>query len=430
MSIQSSTNGNVETLTPFHRGVIGAFIGSFFGLYVARGSRSFLSVPFSSRKWPFICLIFVYNTQPETTVFLETNEQNRFILKRFYINTRYPFVSRKARENSYKSLFIGFRRIRMNQTMNLVVKIVESAEPYKLCEFVPAKPIFKDDFADIAAAVADGSREETSPEKIAELEMSILAQKGAISKQAMNAMRIKLYGKFLLNHRRNRTLLKGWLENYDPNESSDNKTEFEKELDELTSPFALGPHGYNPSFKKLNLDQVESELLSVIAEFQEQHVYPFLNSGTLLGYYRDGRPIPHDDDFDLGVYVRGDTFKEITNNWKLFLAWLKTRYPTIYKGSFAAIRLSNGVQVDLFPAWAVDGHAFVFPYCYQDVSESAFFPFKSLEIRGRFFPIPASPDEVLSINYGSDWRTPDPFWKFDYKASKKRFGNTMNNFKI
>jgi hypothetical protein len=53
----------------------------------------------------------------------------------------------------------------------------------------------------------------------------------------------------------------------------------------------------------------------------------------------------------------------------------------------------------------------------------------SITIRGRDFPIPADPNGVLSVNYGPNWRVPDPFWRFDYKKSKRRFGKMLKKLK-
>ena len=158
-------------------------------------------------------------------------------------------------------------------------------------------------------------------------------------------------------------------------------------------------------------------------------VQPFLNSGTLLGYFRDGRPIPHDDDFDLGILVKGDTEDEAAQNWRHFVKAVGEKIRVINKGSFVALKLSNGVKVEIFACWTVDGNLFVHPYCWEDVGEDALLPMAQLNVRGRNFLIPADPNAVLSVNCGPNWRIPDPFWSLDCNKMRRRFRSVLKKLK-
>ncbi len=415
-------------LPPFHRGVAGVLSLSSRASYLARGSRSFLSIPYRKGLKLFFSLLFVYDIKEEAEVYLVTDRNNKVLPFKIFVQSTFPYLSLRSSPRTYKSLNIFISFLSSRDSGKIEVKKDSLSETHTLFEFVvtdkniPQKPIKK-----IEEAILNTPRGKISNLHLANLEASI--RQSSEPKHVVEKALVLFYSKFLLNHRLARILLKRWLAFAANEHLTEEAKEFQETLEDITSPLALGPHGYNPSFKKLDLNSIEHELHELIADFAKQNVTPFLNSGTLLGYYRDGSPIPHDDDFDIGILVSGTTIDQVAKNWKDFLGWLELNYPTTIKGSFAATYLSNNVQVDVFPAWIIGEKVCVYPYCYEDVSENALTPISSLEIRGRTFPIPAKPEEVLSINYGPNWRVPDPFWRFDYSVSRKRFATVLKKLK-
>ena len=204
---------------------------------------------------------------------------------------------------------------------------------------------------------------------------------------------------------------------------------FHKQRLSITYRLAPGRHGFNPSFQNLDLAQVEAELHALVSDLADLDVQPFLNGSTLLRYFGDGHPIPHDDDFDLGILVKGDTENEAAKNGRRFVKEVGEKVHIIDKGTLVSLKLSNGVEVDLFACWTVDGNLFVHPYCWADVGEDALLPMAHLNIRGRDFPVPADPVVVLSVNYGPNWRVPDPFWQLDYSKMRRRFRSVLKKLK-
>lgn len=153
----------------------------------------------------------------------------------------------------------------------------------------------------------------------------------------------------------------------------------------------------------------------------------FLNSGTLLGVVRDGRLIDHDDDIDLGVLIPATTEREAGRLWRALTPALaelgeggdrsSSRSPQV------TLRARGGVSVDLFPAWIYRGAAFVYPHTYGALPEADVLPLGRCAVTG--LHIPANPEAMLAVNYGGEWREPDPYFIFPWKRQKRKFARFL-----
>ena len=65
-----------------------------------------------------------------------------------------------------------------------------------------------------------------------------------------------------------------------------------------------------------------------------------------------------------------------------------------------------------------------------EIKASARQPMEVLNIRGLNFRSPGDPVAVVAVNYGLNWGVPDPFWRFDYRKSKRRFKGATKKLKI
>ena len=412
-----------------HRGAYITRNRGWLWSYIDVGSRRFISVPKRASRRFFTALLFVYGADKQTEVTLTNADGSPQKMSRVFIRGTFPYLTWRADAGGYKSLFykVGFgshsrMTVKTEDGTDDVLHIGAVADEALIPSLDDIKTQITELRAEGTALTLDG---------FAVLERSLLtlkAQNADIEHDADKAL-IELYCIFQRNHRTAHKLLGAWT---DVEKQKNNKAgidAFVEDLQTITYPLALGRHGFNPSFKNLDLAQVESELHALMATLETLDVQPFLNSGTLLGYFRDGRPIPHDDDFDLGILVKGDTEDEVAKNWRQFVKAVSQKVGIIDKGSFVALKLSNGVQVDLFASWILNDKLYVHPYCWADVDADALVPMGRLEIRGRAFAAPADPDAVLSVNYGENWRVPDPFWRFDYRKSKKRFGGILKKLK-
>lgn len=421
-----------ETEPPHHRGFFAARIGRWWSTYIDRGSRRFVSLPFGNARKFFAAGLFVYGATAATRVTILDASGKRRVLRRVFVKSRFPYLTLSPGSGGYKSLNLGAGFIAQDHEYTMRIEDGSAGVFYPVCLVAPVSSANVPDSLDDVSETLDRMTEDAAlrqPDQLPGLEQALIMMQGRVAEHTRVQNLIRLYCLFGVNHRTAHKLLKDWTAEERQRGTEQAVSAFHDQLRDITFPLALGRHGYNPSFLNLDLEQVEGDLADLLETLQGFDVQPFLNSGTLLGYYRDGRPIPHDDDFDIGILVKGETEDAVAESWRRFVRLANEQFTTINKGSFLAVKLSNGVQVDLFAAWSNGGKLYVHPYCWADIDIAALLPMGSITIRGRDFPIPADPNGVMSVNYGPNWRVPDPFWRFDYKKSKRRFGKMLKKLK-
>lgn len=199
------------------------------------------------------------------------------------------------------------------------------------------------------------------------------------------------------------------------------RRDLESELNALINPYFMGPHNYSRRLATLTEVELKTGLDEIFAFLQARGFEAFLNSGTLLGATRSGDLLPHDDDMDLAVYIPGADIAEVALKWQNLRTEMAQAFDFQLKGAFAALYLESDIQVDVFPAWIAENKVYIFPYCFGAVDAADIFPLKTGTLRGIAFPVPANVEKVLTVNYGPNWREPDPYWKFDWMLAAKKF---------
>ena len=422
---------------PHYRGALAILAKRWLGSVVDRGSQRFLSVPYFGSKKFIYGAVFTYTSDVQTRVEFDT-AAGKHLFRRIFITTGFPYVafSQNAR-GVYKCLHIYAGRATLGKSNRLfLVQAGQTDEGFELCEIAAiVRPDTAMGIEELQARVSKllelGGQVDNAEHAILDHALNAAESNADESiMQKLRSLRICLNARCLVNHRTSHKTLQQWVNIEKSQGRSQAVNGFVSDISRLTYPFALGRHGYNPSFANLNLEEVALELHEIMTHLSELGGKPFLNSGTLLGYYRDGRPIVHDDDFDLGIWLEGRTENEVFANWHHFVGRVKLHYTVINKGSFLSIKMSNGVQVDIFAAWTLRGKASVFPYCFEDCEDLALMPLGQLKVAGLDFAVPADPEALLAVNYGPNWRVPDPFWRFDYRKAKSRFGPAMKAMKV
>ena len=417
---------------PHYRGFLATIGSSSRFTYLDRGSRRVFSLPSTTKRSLVASGVFIYGNHEELRIYWQSQSGARRAFKRIYIRPHFPYFALVSPKGSYKTLHLALMFDHIDNYRQVVFCNDREGSPYFAAEVLPQKEsklLRNEQQISSRLEKLNTTSSEQSLEDFPFLEQSIRSLPRKEMALEKKRLLIELYCRNRVNHRLAHKLLKEWIDDQRKNSNDKMIENFKENLAKITFPLALGRHGFNPSFKHLNLDEIEQELFDLILVLQELGTSPFLNSGTLLGYFRDGKPIPHDDDFDLGVLINGDTEDEVAQNWKAFILNLGKRMPIIDKGSFLAVKLSNSVQVDLFCAWIINRKLFVHPYCWSDVDDASLIPLGVLSIRERNFPVPSKPGEILQVNYGPNWKIPDPFWRFDYRRSKKRFGKMLKKLK-
>lgn len=198
---------------------------------------------------------------------------------------------------------------------------------------------------------------------------------------------------------------------------------FFDDLDAKMAPRALGPHSYSMPLKSVDQAGVMQGLAHILAAIEAKGYPVFINSGTLLGFHRDGKMIAHDDDVDFAVYYgEGDAKTVARRQLELFQA-LRQEVPIEFKalGAFLGFHLPDHPGVDLFPAWSDGGRFYVYPYLHGDLSSEDVLPLASHDWLSTSIKTPRNIEAVLVQNYGQGWAKPDPGWRFDWTRSRRRF---------
>lgn len=222
-----------------------------------------------------------------------------------------------------------------------------------------------------------------------------------------------------LNKLRNRRVKNGKRAEFDA---------FDALLRSFLYPERLTNHGFKiNTFRDINHSTVWEQVSQHLTSLTSAGYDVFLNSGTLLGVVRDKKLIDHDDDIDLALILKSDTEEAAAQEWqeiKTMLERLDLFDEENYQGGAIYKLLPVGdIQIDLFPAWQSDGQFFVYPHTHGILSCDEVLPLRICELTGH--ALPSNPEKMLEINYGADWRDPDPLFKFPWASANQAFGTFL-----
>ena len=129
----------------------------------------------------------------------------------------------------------------------------------------------------------------------------------------------------------------------------------------------------------------------------------FIAAGTALGVVRDGKPLDHDSDIDIGVFDEHYDRQVLLDAFRAHPSFdFDTPHPSSPKVGLVHRR---GAIIDIFRFYEEAGRVFhdgVFVRWFNTPFETA-----PRDVGGRQINLPAPDDEYLTECYG-DWRTPDP----------------------
>lgn len=208
---------------------------------------------------------------------------------------------------------------------------------------------------------------------------------------------------------------------------------FWQQLARATHPYVLVPHGYRMPFAARDQPEVWRQVARLTEQLAALGYDSFVNSGTLLGVVRDGNLIPHDDDVDLAVILPAETVPDVVRAWNVLKAQL-ARAGLLRLDHDSASRshcklVAAGLSVDLFPAWVSGDRVYVWPHTNGDVATSGLLPLVERQIHGSTVRLPRQPEQFLERNYGPDWRTTDPVFRFDWARARQRFGTFVEEIR-
>lgn len=203
---------------------------------------------------------------------------------------------------------------------------------------------------------------------------------------------------------------------------------FEARLKRAAGAQTLLGHDFLPdTFDARDHSLVWDEVIAAVRALDALGGEVFLNSGTLLGVVRDGKLIDHDDDVDLAIMLNARTEREAGRMWRVLRMQMQEAGLLDLSDAkpMAQVQLKTGagVSVDVFPAWTYQGRVYVYPHTYGELSVEDVFPLALCPHSN--LPIPAAPEKMLAVNYGHDWRDPNPYFHFPWKQKKRQFARFL-----
>lgn len=157
----------------------------------------------------------------------------------------------------------------------------------------------------------------------------------------------------------------------------------------------------------------------------------YIVSGTLLGAVREGKFISYDDDFDSAYLSNEILFPNIWLETLQIIEVLPYKVTPIAKGLIHLRIVENGIsfKLDLFTGWIQDSYLYRFPVPQGKVHISQIKPFQKINLYDIPIQVPNDVDAVLSNNYGKNWKTPDPTWRFDWPTANKNYKDSLISLK-
>ncbi|MBU2877773.1 MULTISPECIES: discoidin domain-containing protein [Aliiglaciecola] len=190
---------------------------------------------------------------------------------------------------------------------------------------------------------------------------------------------------------------------------------------------AFGPHGFMKTFD-LKTDAEKNKVfreLSILLKWlnEEFGVPAFVSSGTLLGLVRDGKLIGHDDDVDICYISKEQGEQAILEERKRLVAFLTEKGCRLSPSGIAHYWCTTpgGLNLDIFTGFTEEGKCSMNPIGRKEVPIDAVLPLSKQSINGNILYFPQNPEPLLVLNYGDNWRNPDPLWTFNWGKAKQDF---------
>ncbi len=160
---------------------------------------------------------------------------------------------------------------------------------------------------------------------------------------------------------------------------------------------------------KFDVELAGESLKSINRILRERGLQPFLMSGVLLGYHREGALLAHDKDVDIGLIGWDKQFEvaqalHSTGNYQI--SWRDIKGQNTYL--FDVYDLVNDVTIDFFFFHQHQDHflhGIDYKYGFTQNLKFSLFELREVEFLGDIFYIPSNVEQNLTENYG-DWRTP------------------------
>lgn len=184
------------------------------------------------------------------------------------------------------------------------------------------------------------------------------------------------------------------------------------------------------------------ELVEILATTRdtltELGYQPFAVGGTVLGPYRDGDLLAHDDDGDLAVFFETEDPVDVSRGILKLQQELRDCGYRVRPHSHAHLQVypplddvDPSLYVDIFAAFFKGGMINQPFHVRGPFTREQLLPFGKVEVRGEEFPVPADTEAWLEMNYDEHWRTPQPGFQFQTPTGTiRRFRNWFGSYNL
>jgi len=195
-------------------------------------------------------------------------------------------------------------------------------------------------------------------------------------------------------------------------------------------------------------DKTAAEVMNEAKQiFRLYHMDFWLDSGTLLGIYRDGKLLPNDHDIDLFMWhpgkdiimkmkdtfwnngfvayydkqERGYCFSAIKKGCEMTFGLLKPENDYAYLHFFVPKGLKGRIANKFMKTLGVQTNLFTEPVTFK-IPLHYFESLKEIDFMGKKFLIPYETEKYLKFRYGKGWLVPDKdyIWYRDDGALLKK----------
>lgn len=158
---------------------------------------------------------------------------------------------------------------------------------------------------------------------------------------------------------------------------------------------------------------------------KECDIWAYIMYGTLLGSIRNNNVIPHDTDYDISIFIPGNSYDEVSENFvkicevlyknkMLCKVWThdgtflnpKPEQCKNPKGQLHVKTPDQKLAIDMWLSWSINNKLYLHPFIYGSMEMSELVPFKFGYIQDEKFIVPNKPEAFLEKIYGEDWRIP------------------------
>jgi len=157
------------------------------------------------------------------------------------------------------------------------------------------------------------------------------------------------------------------------------------------------------------------EVVKILNELKSMGYKCAIDSGTLLGYTREGQVISHDHDYDIVVFVEGYSLRDKIREFKKIRKHF-TKKERNLKSSMH-IQIEREFNVDIFVGFEYYGKTFIYPHLNGMPSEE-YFPLKEVDLYDQRVTVPNNCELYCEMVYGEEWGISNKDWVYDWSETR------------